>query len=213
MAALESPVVRLNMGEPIFAIDPGPEKSAAIKLQPGDDEPKVEAVGIIRNEVMLEELGIARTSYVLAIEQIEHYGKGMPAGKSIFDTCQWTGRFLQRWEDTDHNPHALMVPRRDVKIMLCNSSQAKDPNVRQALIDLFGGEQRAIGGGKCTVCNGKGWKGRGRPPCDECCATGYEDPPGPLYRLATHLWAALGVGVVAARALQEARKSVGPGSG
>ena len=68
------------------------------------------------------------------------------------------------------------VYRRDVKLHLCNSVRAKDANVRQALIDRFGpGKQKAIGTTKAR---------------------------GPLYGIKSHLWAALGVAVTLADALE-----------
>jgi len=75
----------------------------------------------------------------LVIEQIRSYG--MAVGAEVFDTCVWTGRFIQAWG----GPHT-MVPRIDVKMHLCKSPRAKDTNVRQALIDRFGpGKDKAIG--------------------------------------------------------------------
>ena len=52
----------------------------------------------------------------------------------------------------------------------CNSVQAKDGNIRQALIDRFGGKEGAIGKKKT---------------------------PGPLYGVHAHEWPALAVAVMA----------------
>lgn len=61
------------------------------------------------------------------------------------------------------------VYRRDVKLHLCNSARATDANIRRALIDRFGpGDAKAIGNKKS---------------------------PGPLYKVASHVWSALSVGV------------------
>lgn len=70
----------------------------------------------------------------VAIEMIESYG--MSVGKEVFMTCVWIGRFYESAKaDRDR---VLLVPRKMVKINLCNSHKAKDPNIRQALIDRFG---------------------------------------------------------------------------
>src|SRR5438309_8443003 len=69
----------------------------------------------------------------LVIEWIESYG--MPVGKEIFDTVRWVGRFQQAWRDPEG---VRFIPRRAVKLHLCNSPRAKDSNVRQALLDKFG---------------------------------------------------------------------------
>jgi hypothetical protein len=56
----------------------------------------------------------------------------------------WIGRFIQAWRSPDS---AKLVYRRDVKLHVCGSPKAKDPNIRQALIDLLGpaGTKRAPG--------------------------------------------------------------------
>ena len=80
------------------------------------------------------------------IEMIGHYGTGMPAGKTVFDTCVWIGRFQQ---------HALggfgripeLILRPTVKAHLCRSTKAKDANVRQALVDRFAPGERNHGKG------------------------------------------------------------------
>ncbi len=74
----------------------------------------------------------------LALEMIA--GMGMTVGQTTFDTCRWIGRFQQAWEwrrggDPDE---VLLIFRREVKSHLCGSQQAKDKNIRQALIDKVG---------------------------------------------------------------------------
>jgi hypothetical protein len=96
--------------------------------------------GIIDNNSLL--FGDAmRAGDQLAIEGIACYG--MPVGKETFDTCIWIGRFMQKF-----GPGATtLVYRGDVKMHLCQSMRAKDPNVRQALLDRFGlpGTKKAPG--------------------------------------------------------------------
>ena len=58
-----------------------------------------------------------------------------------------------------------------VKSHLCHSAKANDSNIRQALIDRWGGDQVAIGRKKA---------------------------PGPLYGFSGDMWAALAVAVTAA---------------
>jgi hypothetical protein len=105
----------------------------------------------------------------LAIEMIASYG--MAVGREVFETCVWIGRFMQAW----HEPAAVrLVYRRDVKLHLCGTPQAKDPNVRQALLDMF---PRTGGGATPQI----GTKAR----------------PGPLYGVSSHAWPALGVAITA----------------
>lgn len=112
----------------ILAIDPGTTESGWCLF----DGAKVLRSGQATNPHMLE-LVKQLPADVLASEMIASYG--MPVGREVFETCVWIGRFVQAWNDPDA---ALLVYRADVKHFLCGSSKAKDPNVRQALLDLFG---------------------------------------------------------------------------
>ncbi len=64
-----------------------------------------------------------------------------------------------------------LLKRFDVKLHLCGNARAKDTNIRQALIDRFGGIE-----GKSK-------------------AVGTKKAPGPLYGCKSHMWAALAVAV------------------
>ena len=123
----------------ILAIDPGAEKSAAVYLVDGLVGCELE---IIANEDLRWNLVRSVTKdWILVIEQVEHYGRGMPVGKTIFDTVFWSGRFVEAW-----GGEWELIPRRKVKLHLCGSARAKDSNIRQALIDRFGpGKEKAVG--------------------------------------------------------------------
>ena len=123
----------------LIAIDPGTEKSAWVVLSDGD----VLDFGIYMNEAMLNRLrlrlGSVVDTEVLAIEMVACYG--MPVGLEVFETCVWTGRFIEAWGGPWHR-----VYRKDLKLHLCGTTRAKDKNVRAALIDRFGpGKAKAIG--------------------------------------------------------------------
>lgn len=80
----------------------------------------------------------------LVIEEVTSYG--MPVGREVFQTVRWAAKFEQqalanRWSEDEMH----YMPRRDVKLHICGSSKAKDSNIRQALIDRFGGKEKAIG--------------------------------------------------------------------
>lgn len=71
------------------------------------------------------------------IEMIASYG--MPVGKEVFETCIFIGRVYQTLIDFfDDIDKIEFTYRKDVKMNLCNSTRAKDSNIRQALIDRFG---------------------------------------------------------------------------
>jgi hypothetical protein len=87
----------------------------------------------------------------IAIEKIESYG--MPVGREIFDTVYWTGRFAERLDPIP----VEWIPRKRVVTIICGSSRAKDQNVRQALIDRFGGQEAIRKGGPLYKISGDVW--------------------------------------------------------
>lgn len=121
----------------ILSIDPGNEYSAYSLL---DKNLKPVKFGKVGNHELLDILDyLLSDAFVthFAIEMIGHYGTGMPAGKTVFDTCVWIGRFTELYyHHTGKEPTYIM--RKDEKINLCGNMKAKDSNIRQALIDRFG---------------------------------------------------------------------------
>jgi hypothetical protein len=91
-------------------------------------------MGITSNEGVLSICRMHTTTRkpVLAIEQIASYG--MPVGAETFETCVWTGRFIQTCDGLP----ILRLPRKEIGLHLCNSPRASDSTVRQALIDKLG---------------------------------------------------------------------------
>jgi hypothetical protein len=117
----------------ILAIDPGTRQSGFVVF----DGRRVVQAGILANDRMLEAVADGRwldaAPDVLAIEKIE--AMGMAVGAETFETVHWSGRFMQAWPDPDQ---VLRITRRQVKLGLCGSMRAKDPNIRAALIDMLG---------------------------------------------------------------------------
>lgn len=145
----------------ILAIDPGNEQSAFVVY----DDGRPISFGKIENFELLaklEELGASLPYHTpLAIEMIASYG--MPVGREVFETCVWIGRYVQQWPFG----HTL-VYRKDVKLHLCGQPRAKDANIRQALVDRYGGKDRAIG---------------------------KKASQGPLYGVSADVWSALAIAV------------------
>ena len=120
----------------VLAIDPGTNESAYV-LWNGQ---KPLLFGIVSNEEMFERLTTFATipdAPLLVIEKVESYG--MAVGAETFETVHWSGRFHQYWNDIGGRCEVTMLGRKAVKLHLCNTTTAKDPNIRQALIDRFGG--------------------------------------------------------------------------
>lgn len=142
----------------LLAIDPGSTHSAYVLIDtaeehPGRAVPPLAPIWFdkIPNKEMLELRHLHQADQI-AIEQIGHYGTGMPAGKTVFDTCIWIGRF---WQEAyqDRVPVELVL-RATVKTHLCGMAKAKDGNVVQALVDRFAAGKRNHGKG---IKNDPGW--------------------------------------------------------
>ena len=118
----------------ILAIDPGNVESAYCFISEENYKPlhfdKVE------NQKLLEIIEEYKEFIdKAAIEMVASYG--MAVGKTVFDTCVWIGRFVQKLKDLEVKDYKFIY-RKDVKMNLCHSMKAKDSNIRQALIDRFG---------------------------------------------------------------------------
>lgn len=146
----------------ILSIDPGCIDSAYV-LMDGETLKPIE-VGKINNEFLLGKIIYELKFDEVAIEMIDSYG--MPVGKEIFETVFWVGRF---WEAAC-KCKKTKIYRQDEKINLCGTKQAKDSNIRQALIDRFA---------EHDFKNGKGTKKN----------------PDWFYGFKDDIWAAYAVGV------------------
>src|SRR5690242_14522604 len=156
----------------VLAIDPGPEQSAWI-IRNTEPRAKPLPMRFVKDDNLFLRRklpGWCKDSRrpVLSIEMIASYG--MPVGREVFETCVWIGRFVEAWGGL-----FAFVYRRDVKLHLCGSPRAKDANVRQALLDKWGGKQQAIG---------------------------TKASPGPLRGVKADCWAALGVAVTYAETVE-----------
>lgn len=141
----------------ILAIDPGPKQSAYVLW---NGETCLEAK-IIVNEVIRELLENGDYEQC-AIEMVACFG--MPVGREVFETCLEIGRFTQCAGRMHGEPK--LIYRRDIKHHFCNNAKAKDANIRQAILDRFGGKEAAVG---------------------------KKANPGPLYGIKSHLWSALAI--------------------
>lgn len=186
----------MRMRQIIIAIDPGTERSGWMIF---DRDNKPWQWGWWENERIIDNL--LDGFVTLVIEDMAHFGPNIRAGRDVFETCKWMGRFEQK------AGNATYLGRVQIKTHITGMASSKDKDVRIALIDRFGGEREAIGGIKCATCKGKGWTGRGRPACTDCHHTnpeaplvpgelgcGYEVHPGVLHGVKSHEWSALAIG-------------------
>jgi hypothetical protein len=152
----------------VLAIDPGPVRSAYVIA--GLDG-VIHESGKPSNETLLGDFraGFAPMGCTLVIEKVESFG--MAVGAEVFETVYWSGRFAE----AAHPLPVHRIGRKAVKLHLCQSMRAKDSNIRQALIDRYGGPD----------------------------AIGRKANPGPLYGIAGDQWSALAVAVTFADKLEE----------
>ena len=146
----------------VIGLDPGPERSAVVVF----DGTAPQFTRLLPNQDILHYLRDWRTGILaaamLVIEQVASFG--MPVGEEVFETVFWSGRFAEAYGFD----RVGRINRLAVKMALCHDSRAKDANIRQAILDLYGGKQRAIGR-KAT--------------------------PGPLYGISGDMWSALAVAI------------------
>jgi len=149
---------------PILSIDPGTNESQYVIL--GGDGIYFLGHGFLPNQELLDKLPDLLKSGVVAVCIEGVQGMGMIVGQEVFDTCVWIGRYYQQCAVNGHTPK--LIYRRMVKLHICGNPRAKDPNIRQALIDRFGGKEVAVG---------------------------RKANKGPLYGIAAHAWSALALGI------------------
>ena len=151
----------------ILAIDPGHTQSAYVNFDVAAR--RLDSFGKCPNAELLDAVRGHRAGSAdhLVIEQVACMG--MAVGAEVFETVFWSGRFAQAWS-CQGRPWSR-VKRHEVKMHLCGNMRAKDPNIRQALIDMFS-------------------DGRGKEV-----AVGRKAAPGPLFGVSADVWAALAVAV------------------
>jgi len=135
-----------------LAIDPGPVRSALVLY---DAKAGLCSHYLQPNDWVLEFLRAydAALDDVLVIERVASFG--MPVGAEIFSTCIESGRFYQEW--TRRKLRAEWMTRVEVKLAITGQPRAKDGNIRQALIDRFGGPQAVKKGGPLYKVAGDSW--------------------------------------------------------
>lgn len=153
----------------VYALDPGYKETALVILDAATK--KVLRYAYAENNEIIKSISTSAEADgrygedVLCIEKIE-FMRQIP-GMEVFDTVHWSGRFHQAWEAVAPG-RCYLVTRRQVKLHLCGTMQAKDPQIRQAVAEGYGGPERAKGSKRM---------------------------PGPLYGISGHLWQALAVGL------------------
>lgn len=203
-----------------LAFDPGNTDTGWVVCSENEDvvgHLDISGFGHDRNVTIRRALHAIRKqhkNHMLIVECPRPRGQLMSA--ESMETLIEIGRFMQMWR----GPWSFAF-RGEVKYSLLGTNKGKDSQVTQAIKDRFGGETRAVGGKKCKTCKGAGERGRAVCPtcglatqknndcvhcdggknkenyrkkqCRDCDGLGWAIPPGPLYGVVDHVWAALGV--------------------
>ncbi len=146
----------------ILGIDPGTTQSAYVVWD--SETMDILEYGIKENLELSAMLQFFQFD-VCVIEMVASYG--MAVGQTVFETCVWIGRFMNEIENYSCN--VVRITRNQVKNAICHSSKANDSNIRQALIDMYGGDKKI--------------------------AIGTKKSPGRLYGIVKDEWAALAVAI------------------
>lgn len=134
--------------EIILAIDPGNEYSAFCFIDTETYKPLYFAKELNQEAMFHMVQCLAdpqnKITYV-ALEMLASYG--MSIGRTVLETAVIIGRFYERL--SDYVDDISYIYRKDEKMCICGHMQAKDSNIRQALIDRFA---------KFDMKNGRGTK-------------------------------------------------------
>lgn len=145
----------------LLAIDPGLSQSGVCYFRDGVPV----RAHVLDNDKLLFDIGCLQSIDKIVIEMMSSYG--MPVGQEVLETLVWIGRFMEAALGNECRD-VYRIFRKDVKLHLCHSARAKDSNIWQAIVDRYGGKEKAVGK-KAT--------------------------PGPLYGIQSHSRAALAVGL------------------
>lgn len=142
----------------VLGIDPGSTMSGWCAYDTDEKRPLVWGKS---DNVLVRDTcaGYAKHGLPVIIEKMSGYG--MTLGSELIEALEWTGEFRR-----EAGAMLRRVTRRDVKLHLCETTKAGDAQVRDAIIQRYGGRERAIGKKKT---------------------------PGPLYGITGDVWAALSI--------------------
>jgi len=117
----------------ILGIDPGPETSGVVYYD-AKDRIVLTSRGDMPNGELLDVLRSDKAANIVACECIE--AMYAHVGKETVRTIRFTGRIEEAAES--QNLRIVMLSPQEIKKAVCGTASAKDPAVRQALIDQLG---------------------------------------------------------------------------
>ena len=185
----------------VIAIDPGQHKSGYVEFLRGRlavSHPKW-----IDNESLatfLDGYGWHHNPLDMMVQE-DFVNYGGPVGRSTTDSIRWSGIFAQAFG----RGRSVWLSQPQIRAELFRQSGLTPKeiprNLWPCIVEMYGGKDVAIGGKKCDLCKGKGYRGRPRAICE--CEDGLSTPRGPLHRVSKitkkeghdHVRSAVAVGV------------------
>lgn len=132
----------------LLALDPGNVKTGFVLYESTPDAERVLESGEPFNEDLLLRLRSGMDATLRDAELvIELIDQGGQASRTLFQSCIWSGRFAEAWEQSvgvlcrggpAHRARAHWVTRSEAKNHLTRKPQSGDKEVRAALIQRFG---------------------------------------------------------------------------
>ena len=124
----------------ILGIDPGNEQSGYVVV----DNYKVIDAGKIKNEKLLVKIihipAFMRDVDAVCIELIQSYGS--VAGRTLYDTCIWTGRFIQALAHAHLHVPIHLYTRPKIMRAIVGTNKGGDRALRATLLLRFGGDKK-----------------------------------------------------------------------
>lgn len=148
MAPLPPPPTAMS----IFAIDPGPRTSGTVFLSIHGKAHNPDAA--MDNDYLLGMIRTDIAASVIACESIE--AMYAHVGKETIQTIRFIGRIQEACYQAKR-PLAMLSPQ-EVKKLVCGTASAKDPAVRQALIDKLGPQGTKKQPGKTYGVSKHAWR-------------------------------------------------------
>ena len=137
----------------ILAIDPGPTTSGVVFFDT-DSSRVTEANGAMHNDYALSLFRSPLTADLYACESVTALYAHV--GKETVDTIRYCGRIQEAVEGRGGG--IAMISPAEVRMAVCGTSKAKDPAVRQALLDLLGPVGTKSNKGPCYGVSKHAWR-------------------------------------------------------
>lgn len=116
----------------IIGIDPGPSCCGVVRIFPGERKIAYHSQGCGVGDIFPQ---FAAKTTIAVCEQFQP--QGQPIGVASRDTIINIGRLCKQWELAARRELVLMTAP-EWREILCDSRRAKDGNVRDALIAIYG---------------------------------------------------------------------------